>query len=213
VTEAMARQLGVPAILGGFSRLLIDPNRGEDDPTLIMRLSDGTLVPGNRQVDAAERQRRIERYYRPYHRAVGEAIDAGVATGRVPAILSIHSFTPIWRGHPRPWQVGILWDNDPRLPAPMIEALAADRELTVGDNEPYSGALANDTLFHHATRRGLANALVELRQDLIASDAGAAAWAIRLADIWTTLASREELRHIRHYGSRSGPVPADPAEQ
>lgn len=206
VTLAMAERLRAPAVLSTFSRLLIDANRGEDDPTLIMRLSDGSIVPGNHHVDTAERARRVARFHAPYHRAVGEAIERSIATGHIPAIVSIHSFTPIWRGRKRPWQVGILWDTDGRLAVPLIERLAADPHLTVGDNEPYQGALANDTMYRHATRRGLAHALVELRQDLIIEPHGAEAWADRLSEIVADL-NRDPAIHRREYhGSRTGPV-------
>ena len=173
-----------------FSRLLIDANRGEDDPTLIMRLSDGAIVPGNAAVDAAERARRIARFHAPYHAAIDAAIDRAIAAGRPPALVSIHSFTPVWRGHARPWHAGVLWDTDPRLAVPLIEALRADPALVVGDNEPYAGALANDTMYRHATARGLAHALIEIRQDLIGDEAGAAAWAERLAPILADLNAR-----------------------
>lgn len=179
--RTLARALGAPAVLSCFSRLLIDPNRGEDDPTLVMKLSDGAIVPGNARADAAEVTRRLERFYRPYDRAVGEAIAAALAAGVPPAILSIHSFTPSWKGVPRPWHVTVLWDCDPRLPRPLLDALAAEPGLIVGDNEPYDGALAGDTMHRHATRLGLSNALVEIRQDLIASREGSIEWGRRLA--------------------------------
>ncbi len=176
VTRGLAAALNAPAVLSTFSRLLIDPNRGADDPTLIMRLSDGAVLPGNANVDEAERARRIARFYAPYHAAIDAAIEAALATGVVPAIFSVHSFTPVWRGVPRPWHAGVLWDQDPRLAVPFIDALRADPALIVGDNEPYAGALLNDTMYQHATQRGLAHALVEVRQDLIADDAGIAEW-------------------------------------
>jgi predicted N-formylglutamate amidohydrolase len=206
VTSALARRLGVPAVMSTFSRLLIDANRGEDDPTLIMRLSDGAVVPGNANVDEAERARRIGRFHAPYHAAIAAAIGESVAQGAVPALVSIHSFTPVWRGKARPWHVGILWDRDPRLAMPLIKALANDPDLVVGDNEPYSGALANDTLYRHGTSRGIAHALIEIRQDLIADEAGARAWADRLADILSSLNLRKDIHEIRHYGSLCGPV-------
>ena len=206
VTRALARRLGAPAVLSTFSRLVIDPNRGEDDPTLIMRLSDRAVVPGNRDVDDGERARRIAAWYAPYHAAIDAAVGRSLASGHVPALVSVHSFTPIWRGRPRPWPIGVLWDADPRLAVPLIEAFARDRALMVGDNEPYSGALANDCMFRHGTRRGLAHALIELRQDLIADEAGVAGWADRLAEILVELNGRSDIHEIRHHGSRSGPV-------
>jgi predicted N-formylglutamate amidohydrolase len=206
VTRELALRLGSPAVLSTFSRLLIDPNRGEDDPTLIMRLSDGAVVPGNAAVDAAERERRIRRFHRPYHDAVAAAVERGLHAGRPPALISIHSFTPIWRGSARRWHAGILWDRDDRLAAPLIAALAADPELVVGDNEPYSGSLANDTLFRHGTRHGLAHVLIEIRQDLIADEDGARAWAVRLGPILAGLNGLRQIHEVAHFGSRSGPV-------
>ena len=98
VTRGLARRLGAPAVLTTFSRLLIDPNRGEDDPTLIMRLSDGAIVPGNHHVDAGERARRLALYHAPYHAEVERTIERSIAAGTVPLLVSIHSFTPVWRG-------------------------------------------------------------------------------------------------------------------
>src|SRR5690606_23635961 len=129
---------------------------------------------------------------------------AGMEAGRPPALVSIHSFTPVWRGWPRPWHVGILWDRDPRLAAPLIEALTSEGDLVVGDNEPYLGALKNDTMYRHGTMNGLAHALIEVRQDLIGDATGAEAWAERLARLLSGLVARlPDLRAIRHYGSRS----------
>jgi predicted N-formylglutamate amidohydrolase len=175
ITRRMAELLGAPAVMTRFSRLLIDPNRGEDDPTLIMRLSDGAIVPGNAHLTEAEIARRINLYYRPYHIAVDEVIDAMIAAGKPPVIFSIHSFTENWRGWLRPWHAGVLWDRDPRLAQPLLDALRADpANLVVGDNEPYAGALRGDCVHKHATTRGLANALIEVRQDLIRHAEGAA---------------------------------------
>lgn len=205
VTSALAEGLGAPAVMSNFSRLVIDPNRGEDDPTLIMRLSDGAVIPGNLRVDAGERHRRIERFHSPYHEAITATIDNSIKAGTIPALVSIHSFSPVWRGHARRWHVGILWDRDPRLAEPLISALSANSSLTVGDNEPYSGALANDTLYRHGTRRGLAHALIEIRQDLIADEKGAFSWAERLRQLLCELSKTKELHEFKHYGSRTGP--------
>ena len=111
-------------MLSTFSRLLIDPNRGADDPTLVMRVSDGAIVPGNARIDAAEIERRIRRFWRPYREAIAETAERMIAAGEPPAIVSIHSFTPVWRGAPRVWKIGLLWDRDPRLSEPLLDALA-----------------------------------------------------------------------------------------
>jgi predicted N-formylglutamate amidohydrolase len=209
VARGLAQGLGVPAVLSTFSRLLIDPNRGEDDPTLIMRLSDGAVVPGNAAVNGAERARRIARFHAPYHAAIDAAIDRALAVGKPPIIVSVHSFTPVWRGTVRPWHAGVLWDRDPRIAKPLIEALRAEGDLVVGDNEPYSGALANDCMYRHASKRGLAHGLVEIRQDLIGEAAGVAAWAERLTEIVADLERLPGVHDIRHYGSRAGGLAAD----
>jgi len=203
LTRAIAERLGAPALLTTFSRLLIDPNRGEDDPTLVMRLSDGAVVPGNAQIDATEKQHRIVTYYRPYHDAINAAVDAGLARGRAPAIFSVHSFTPVWRGWARPWHAGVLWDQDPRFAVPLIDKLRADPHLVIGDNEPYSGALKNDTLYRHGTKRGIAHALLEVRQDLIADDEGVGEWAERLEPILRDILASPALHDVHHYGSAS----------
>ena len=180
VTRKLAELTGAPAAMAGFSRLLIDPNRGRDDPTLVMRISDGAVVPGNARADRAEIDYRLNRFYLPYDRAIEQAIEAGMAAGRPPALFSIHSFTPIWRGVQRPWHVGILWDRDDRFARPLIDAFREDAGLVVGDNEPYTGELEGDTMNRHGTRRGLAHALIEVRQDLIAERDGINEWADRL---------------------------------
>ena len=206
LTRALAQRLGAPALLSTFSRLLIDPNRGEDDPTLIMRLSDGAIIPGNHPLSAAEREKRIVEFHRPYQTAIETAIDAAADAGQTPLLVSIHSYTPVWRGVPRPWQTGILWDQDPRLARAIIDGLSRDPALVVGDNEPYDGALKNDTMYRHGTRRGIAHAIIEVRQDLIGEDVGVCEWADRLAPILRGAARDPEIRAIRHYGSRTGPV-------
>jgi predicted N-formylglutamate amidohydrolase len=203
VTRTLARALGAPAVLSTFSRLLIDPNRGRDDPTLVMKLSDGAIVPGNRDADADEVARRLARFYDPYDRAVGATIEAALASGRPPAILSVHSFTPFWKMVARPWHVTVLWDDDPRLPLPLLQALEAEGDIVVGDNEPYDGALAGDTMNRHATRRGLSNALLEIRQDLIGDEAGARAWGERLARVLTPILADPRQHALVQHSTRT----------
>ena len=176
VSRALAGMLGAPAVLSTYSRLVIDPNRGVDDPTLVMRYSDGAVVPGNAYIDAAEIARRSEQYWTPYRQEIAATVDAMIAAGEPPALIAIHSFTPVMRSLARPWKIGVLWDCDGRIPRPLIEAMLAEPDLRadeVGDNEPYDGALAGDTIDAVATARGLANALIEIRQDLIADKQGA----------------------------------------
>jgi len=206
VTRALADMLGAPALLSTYSRLLIDPNRGLEDPTLVMRYSDGAIVPGNAYIDAAEIARRSAQFWEPYRQEIAATVDRMMATGEPPALISIHSFTAVWRGILRPWKVGILWDRDDRMPKPLVQGLLAEGDLfadDVGDNEPYDGALAGDTIDAVATSRGLANALVEIRQDLIAEKKRAAAWAERIARILRPVLSDRGSRAPANFGSRA----------
>ncbi len=130
--RALAEAYGAPVILGRYSRLLVDLNRGADDPTLVMKLSDGRIVPGNADVDAAEIAHRLSRYHRPYHAAIAAEIAALRAAGTVPVLISIHSFTPAWKGRARPWQVGVLWDRDDRLAASAAGGAGKGRILRGG---------------------------------------------------------------------------------
>ena len=180
VARALAAELDAPAILSNFSRLVIDPNRGEDDPTLVMKLYDGTIIPGNRHAGAAEVEARLAGCYRPYHGALAELAARRDDT----AIVSVHSFTPRLRGRPpRPWQIGILYAADTRLAHPVIERLRAEPGLCVGENEPYGGHLPGDSIARHAITHQRPNILVELRNDLIEDAGQQAAWARFLAPI------------------------------
>jgi predicted N-formylglutamate amidohydrolase len=205
VTRQLNQIMSVPAVLSCFSRLLIDPNRGVDDPTLIMRLSDGSVVPGNATIDVDETENRINRFYKPYHDRIDRLVNECMACGVTPAIFSIHSFTDRWKGLERPWHTTVLWDRDPRLARPVIELLRQEENLNVGENVPYSGQLKGDTLYYHGTRRGLAHALIEIRQDLIRSEDGQKNWANRLSRVLSKILDSDELRNqitkVEHYGS------------
>ncbi len=183
VARRLAARLEAPALLSTFSRLLIDPNRGADDPTLVMRYSDGAIIPGNARVKEAEIDRRIARYWQPYRDAVQATAEAMLASGRPPAIVSIHTFTDVWRSYRRPWKVGVLYDADARLARAFLRALAADGLAAheIGDNEPYAGGLKGDTIDAVASARGLLNVLIEVRQDLVATETAAGFWGGRLA--------------------------------
>ena len=181
LAQALGAALDSPVVMSDFSRLVIDPNRGEDDPTLVMKLYDGTIIPANRHIDAAGVQARLDRLYRPYHDALARL------AGRRPdvVIVAIHSFTPCLKGRaPRPWQVGVLYSHlDERLSRVLIDRLMAEPDLCVGDNEPYSGHLPGDAIDRHALQPGRLNTLIEVRNDLIGTEADQRAWAARLAAI------------------------------
>lgn len=179
LARALGAALDSPVVMSDFSRLVIDPNRGEDDPTLVMKLYDGTIIPANRHIGPDGVEERLERLYRPYHDALARL------AGRRPdvVIVAIHSFTPCLKGRsPRPWHVGVLHSHlDERLSRALIGVLRAEPDLCVGDNEPYSGHLPGDAIDRHALRFGRQNTLVEVRNDLIGTEAAQAEWAARLA--------------------------------
>lgn len=180
VSVRLGELLDAPVIMSNFSRLVIDPNRGEDDPTLVMELYDGTLIPGNRHITEQDFNWRLENCYQPYHRAYAQL----VASRQNPVIVAIHSFTPQLAGRPkRPWQIGILFADDRRLSDPLIAALRNTPDLCVGENEPYGGHLTGDSIEKHALAHGHQNILIELRNDLIRPQSGQLSWAERLAPI------------------------------
>jgi predicted N-formylglutamate amidohydrolase len=215
VALGAGRRLQATVISSCFSRLLIDPNRGEDDPTLIMQLSDGTIIPGNVGIGEAEQAKRIDTYYAPYHAAIGAELDAMITAGLVPVIASIHSFTEAWRGIPRKWHAAVLWDNDPRLALPLLRELRSRTGAEIGDNEPYTGHLRNDSMYRHATLRGLPNSLIEIRQDLIRDSDGQAKWAAIIADCLAGILADPQvapaLSRIEYLGSKTDIIRSDNA--
>jgi len=204
VTLKLAEALGAHAVLSTTSRLVIDPNRGEDDPTLLMRLSDGDLIPGNARVGEEERERRLARYHRPYHDVITKVLDRVVAAGETPLLIAMHSFTPAWKSVPRPWHVGLLWDLDDRVATPLLAALSAEEGLVVGDNEPYDGALIGDGMNRHGTNRGFPHVLVEIRQDLVGHEEGQGEWAERFARLVPPILDAPQTKAVAHYGTRAG---------
>jgi len=181
VARLLSARFDAPLLMTGYSRLVIDINRSLDDPTSIPVISDGAIVPGNRGLGAADKAARAAALFHPYQRAVGNAVDAMLARGVRPAIVSMHSFTPVYKHQARPWHVGILWNDDDRMARPLIAALSAMGDILVGDNEPYSGRDGvGYTVGVHGGARGLPHVTFEVRQDLIESEAGQRDWAERL---------------------------------
>jgi predicted N-formylglutamate amidohydrolase len=144
-----------------------------------MKLSDGSIIPGNRNADAAEVALRLKRFHAPYHAAIRDQIGR-IGPGAI--LVSIHSFTPAWKGVQRPWEMGVLYGRDGRLARPLMKQLAL-AGFSVGDNEPYTGALEGDTLDTHGTKTGHANVLIEMRQDFLSAQQKAETFAVRLKPI------------------------------
>lgn len=183
VTRRLAARFDAPAVLGGYSRLVIDLNRPLDDPTSIPVISEGKIIPGNRGLSAAEARARAETLFLPYHGAVAEALEEVPARGTAAALVSVHSFTPVYKGERRPWHVGVMWDRDPRLAVPFMERLRTDPDIRVGENLPYS---ARDhytfTADHHAARAGRPHLVVEIRADLLETPGGVDRWTTIVGD-------------------------------
>lgn len=194
VSRGLSRTLNAALVFSRMSRLVIDCNRPVDAPDLVPEISETTEIPGNRGLSAAQRAERIAMSHAPFHAALDRLIEDRARRGQETAVVTIHSFTPVYKGVARPWQVGIIHDEDARLAAPMIAQLRAAGGLTVGVNEPYSPAdRVYYTLERHARPRGLACAMIEIRNDEIADDAGQAEWVERLAAILNSLGALEPM--------------------
>lgn len=185
VARVLSDRFDAPLVASSYSRLVIDCNRHPGAAGSIPPASDGTVVPGNAGITAADRAARENEIFHPYHNAIGARIRAMRTRdgGRGPIIVALHSFTPVIGGAFRPWDIGILWKDDQRLARPIIEALEADASMHVGDNKPYSGSdPAGYTVDHHVAPLRLISIGVEFRQDRIEFQAGAEDWAGRFGD-------------------------------
>lgn len=200
VTRRLAQALSATAILARTSRLVIDPNRDPNDPTSIPEVSDRLAIPGNKAIAGAERIHRRAAFFEPYHAAIEAQIARLMRNCEAPALFSVHSFTPEMPGEDRPWHIGVLWNKDPRMAAPMIQYLRAHHDgLIVGDNEPYSGQLVAYTLNRHGGGGELPHCAVEIRQDLVADETGAAHWAGILEPCLRGLLASPGLHRIQHF--------------
>lgn len=193
LTRFLADELDAPAVLAGFSRLIVDPNRQLNDPSAFVEVSDGIAIPGNLELSEEQKSLRVQSFFQPYHEAIANRLDQFQSRGIVPAFISVHTCTPVFDRIVRPWHVGIMWDRDPRIAIPLMENLGGMDGVCIGDNEPYSGRHPHDfTVDFHAEPAGLPHVGIEVRQDLVSDDEGARTWAGILA-------------------SALGPVLADPS--
>lgn len=186
LAEALAWRLRLPCVLAGYSRLVVDCNRDPASPASMLPLSDGDRIPGNEAVSPDDRAARIAEIFEPYHAAVTATLAA--AGHAWPALIAVHSFTPVMQGRARPWHCGVLWNEDSRLPLAVLAALRAEPGLVVGDNEPYSGRDPSDyTVSRHAAASGRPHICLEIRQDLLQDSRGVEAWAARLERVLAPL--------------------------
>jgi predicted N-formylglutamate amidohydrolase len=180
VTERLSADMDATAVLQTYSRLVIDCNRDPSVPSSIPEISEATDIPGNRALSGEARAARRHDIFEPYHTRIRALLDTRQAAARRTVFVAMHSFTPVFKGESRAMQVGVLYNRDIRLASIMLEMLRAEGDLVVGDNAPYAVSDVTDYgVPVHAERRGLAHVEIEIRQDLIADEAGQAAWAAR----------------------------------
>lgn len=199
VTRKMCEMMGVPAVLGTASRLLIDPNREPDHATLVPAISDGIVIPANVDLPASAIRARRDCFYDPFHKAADKLISRHLEEGVMPLVVGMHSFTPTYDGVARPWQAGFLWNKDPRLAQAMIGLLERETDLTIGDNQPYSGQDLYYTMERHGAARGLPQTTIEIRQDLLADGNMTLQWAALMADLLDECMGRADLAEIKFY--------------
>ena len=199
VSRLMADALDATLVQQNYSRLVIDCNRMPGSETSIPEISELTPIPGNRGLSESRKTARVREIFRPYHDRIETELDRRRQAGRPVALVAMHSFTPVFEGVARPWQVGVLYNRDPRFAHLLMAALKREDGLIVGDNQPYSVTDATDyTIPVHGERRSLHHVAIEIRQDLIAADKGQRAWGSLLARLlpqaYRELVAAEALR-------------------
>ena len=198
VTRLLAGEIDAPAVLAGYSRLVIDLNRPPGHPESILEASDGTRIPANQGLSEAAQEERMTRLFEPYHDAIHESLARLWRRGKPPLLLSIHSFSPDFGDDHRPWDIGVLWNRDPRIARPMIEKLGA-LGLHVGDNLPYSGLDLAYTIDLHGTAAGLANCVVEINQDQVTDTEGVERWAGILAEVMAEIMRLDGVFQVQEF--------------
>jgi predicted N-formylglutamate amidohydrolase len=197
LARGLSHALDAPAVLAGYSRLIVDCNRRPEDPEAFRRESDGWTVPGNAALGEFERRLRLGCFFDPYHEAIAAMLADFRRRAVVPMVVSVHTFTPEMAGRARPWHIGVLWDKDQASAHRLIEGLRAVEGLVVGDNEPYSGKHPSDyTIDHHAEQAGLPHVCIEVRQDTLESPAGVERWVRLLARLLRDLIADTTLRRL-----------------
>ncbi len=209
LTVHLARLLDAPAILGNYSRIVVDLNRTLDHPTAFPPRGEDMIIPGNADLTDEDKKMRAEEIYRPYHRAVDALVGKFTGAGRIPAVISLHSFTQQFFNLKRPWDIGMLWVQDRRIPQHMIDFFKGHGFIT-GDNEPYDArALRGTTLNRVADEPGYPNVLIEYRNDHIDTPAKSERWAALTAECLKQIAADEKIFSL-YQGPRA---PYDPARE
>ena len=204
VAQSMAANLDAPLVRSNASRLLIDCNRPLDAPDLIAEVSEIYDIPGNKGLTIAQKAERIERFYHPFHSAVEAVVLPRLKAGKHPGFIAVHSFNPIYRGVQRPWEIGIIHDEDSAWALAMVDLIRAETGFTVGVNQPYSPKdRVYFTLERHARSRGLPAVMIEVRNDEIATDKQQAVWGDLLSR-----AAKTAFKELHETGAGAEPVRA-----
>lgn len=206
MTRRLAELLDAPAVLAGFSRLVVDCNRYLEDPAAFVEVSDQVTVPGNEALSDAAKQERADAIYRPYHGEINRRIESALGAGKVPSVVAVHTMTERMRGQKlRPQEVTVCWARDGRLAEPFMRRLETVEGLVVGDNDPYGMDLGEDyTVPEHAMRRGLPHLQIEVRQDLVGDAAGALRLADLLYDAMAEPLASKTARTLEHHWPQDG---------
>ena len=188
VADALSKKLDAHLIAQRYSRLVIDCNRPPGAASSIPVISEATVIPGNDGLVREAAEVRRKSIFDPYHRRIAEVIRRRLRDSIPTVLVSLHSFTPVYAGIARPWHIGTLYHRDTRLPPLLLKLLREETDLIVGDNEPYAVSDETDyTIPVHGEARGLMNSGIEIRQDLIADQAGQRQWADRLARMFAEI--------------------------
>lgn len=180
----LSARLDAFLILHNYSRLVIDANRPPGAPDSIPTHSERTRIAANEGLSAGEARQRFEEVFQPYHRRIGQELDARRSRASPSALVSLHSFTPIYLDAVRPWHVGVLYGRDPRMGRLVVEGLRRDGDLVVGENEPYAVSDDTDyTILVHGEQRHIPHVELEIRQDLLIHESDLQSWAERLAAV------------------------------
>ena len=198
VSRRLSAMLDAPCVLAGYSRLLIDLNRPPGHPQSIMETSDNTEIPGNFTLSDDAKRQRIRELFEPYHDAVNRALARIWKNGAAPALFSVHSFSPGFGDQPRPWDVGVLWNHDPRIAVPLMEILE-DQGLCVGNNEPYSGHDLAYTIDMHAGAAGLPSCVVEINQNQVRNESGIKCWSNYLGEAIAEILKQPGLHRVERF--------------
>ena len=183
VARRLSEQLDAALVSQTYSRLVIDCNRQPSRHDSMARISEQTEIPGNHDLEPDHVEARVREIFEPYHDTIASALDRRRDAGRATLLLAMHSFTPVYKGQSRPWHIGLLYNRDDRAARVLMDLMSQDPGLVVGDNEPYAITDEGDyTIPVHGEQRGLLHIEIEVRQDLIESEAGQRDWALRLGD-------------------------------